>query len=242
MKKIQQVIREADRKEIESAYFYEHSPNLYNFTVADDYTIGELKRRASENFNEFLNLVCDMETEPDPCGEHILYITKTLDGEGFDEVAVELVNAQELLEAEDINEVQCYAYEYTEWNHALGFLVADNKLTQDNLQDVIVSFLQALSLFGFKPEGTEKAIKELKKSIDELQTCSERGEEQGVSWEELRKELGLPPQSEEEVYPEEESKRDAVVKARNEFMQYCRVIELQRIKEELIAEGYCENK
>lgn len=230
MKTIQQVIREADRKEIENEYFYEYSPKLHELTDAHDYTVAELKLRASENFQAFLNRVSDMATEPDPQGEYILFATKSLDGEGFDEVAVELVKVQELLEAEDVNEVQCYAYEYTEWKYALRFLVADNRFTQDNLHDVIVSFLHEISLFGFKPEGTEKAIKDLKKSIDELNARPERG----VSWEELRKELGLPSQSEEEVYPEEESKRDAVVKARNEFMQCCRAIELQRIKDTLI--------
>ena len=68
---------------------------------------------------------------------------------------VGLIHADELMCTEELENLPLYAYEFTEQKEALSFLVSDNKLTQDNIMDVIVDFLHEISFFGYNQENLE---------------------------------------------------------------------------------------
>ena len=113
----------------------------------------------------------------------------------------------------------------------MGFLVADTKLTQDNLMDVIVSFLYNMSFFGYKQENLEKECLKLDKAIKEIKEQPDRLISRTT--EELFEEMGLPI---EEEYPKEDEKISAYMDTVRDYNDYCKKIELERIKESLIYE------
>ena len=232
MKTIQQVIREQDPKEIENAYFYDHSVDLWEMNGLDDKTLGEIKGRISGRFQAFIKRLCSMDIEQNDDEQRILFVYRSLGNEAFfGDEEVGLVRVDDLLEKEDLSDVPTYAYEFTEQKEALGFLVADTKLTQDNLIDVIVDFLFEVSFFGYEQEGLNEELDKLEKSMKEIDEHPERLVR--FSSEELRKEMGLP---EEEKYPEEEEKKHKFYDAAMDYTNYCKCIELGRIKNSLLLD------
>ena len=228
MKTIQQVLKETDHKSIESAYFYEYPINLWEVKNNDDITIGEFHSRISSRFQSFLNRLCTMDAEKNPEKQGILFVYKSQTDDIILGEAVGLIHADELMEREDLYNLPTYAYEFTEQKEALSFLVSNNKLTQDNIMNVIVGFLNEVSFFGYNQESLEEETKRLEKSIKESKEHPERLIR--FDHEEFCKEHGIPI---EEEYPEENEKKNRFYDAGMDYTQYCKEIELQRIKESL---------
>ena len=226
MKTIQLVLKETDHKEIEKAYFYEHPININEMEEHADKTIGEVMAGVSARFQSFLDRLCNMEVEKGADKQGVLFAYKSSDGflGGID---VGLIHADELLSAENVAEVSVYAYEFTEQKETLGFLVADNKLTQDNLMDVIVSFLYEVSFFGFEQENLESELKSLDKAINEFDEHPENCKECGAALDEIRKKYELPT---EEKYPRERELKRKYFEAESKYIEYCKKIELERLK------------
>ena len=225
MQTIQEIIRNTNPKSIEDAYFVEHPVKLHEIAKHDNVSIGEFKKLVSDKFQAFLRRLCNMEITP---GKSILFVYKSQTEAPLLGKDVGLIHSDELLDQDDISKVPTYAYEFTEQKEALGFLVADNKLTQDNIMDVIVCFLHAITFFGFDQEHLDKEKRRLENSIKEMNEHPERL--RTFDPEEFENDLGLPK---EEEYPEEAEKRSAFYKAGSEYTIYCRNIELMRIKEQL---------
>lgn len=225
MQTIQETIRNTHLKSIEDAYFNEYPIKLHELAEHDNVPIGEFKKHVSDKFQSFLKRLCNMEVTP---GKSILFVYKSQTEAPFLGKDVGLIHSDELLNQDDISKVPTYAYEFTEQKEALGFLVADNKLTQDNIMDVIVCFLHVITFFGFDQEHLDKEKRRLENSIKEMNEHPERL--RTFDPEEFENDLGLP---EEEEYPEEAEKRSAFDKAGDEYTMYCRNIELMRIKEQL---------
>ena len=226
---IQDVIRKFDINSIESAYFYEHPITIHELNKLDDITIGEFKSKMSKKFRAFVERLRNMKIKNDSGKQGLLFVYKSQVESLFLETDVGLIHVDELMAAEDLSEVNSYAYEFTEQAEALSFLVSDSKLTQDNLMDVVVSFLYEVSFFGYEQEDLGEKLESLHKSIKEI----EEHPENLVSYssDELRAKWGLPK---EEIYPDEESKKDAFYKAGIEYTQYCKKMELMKMKNKYI--------
>ena len=130
------------------------------------------------------------------------------------------------MKEEDLSKVETYAYEFTEQKEALGFLVADTKLTQDNIMDVVIDFLYEISFFGYEQEHLAGVIKKLDETMKEIKEHPERLKR--VDLDELREKCGIPV---EEIYPEEEKLEKAYYEAEMEYLQYCKMMELEKIKQ-----------
>ena len=114
MKTIQQVLRETDHHEIETAYFRAHPIELMEVTDHDDLTIGEFKNKVSERFQEFLDRLCKQKIKTNEKDTRILFAYKSHSIEIVLGEAVGLIHQNELLNAGNVNEVPIYAYEFTE--------------------------------------------------------------------------------------------------------------------------------
>jgi len=231
MKTIQQVLRETDHKSIESAYFFEHPINLWEVKNLDDISIGEFNKHISDRFQEFLNKLCEMDIKKYRLKQGILFVYKSQTDDTLLGTSVGLIHADELIETDNISDLSTYAYEFTEQKEALSFLVADNKLTQDNLMDVIVDFLHEISFFGYNQESLGEEMKKLDESIKECKEHPERLIE--FDHEKLCEEYGIPITEE---YPEEDEMKRRYYEAGMEYTRYCKTIELQRIKNLLTKE------
>lgn len=96
----------------------------------------------------------------------------------------------------------------------MGWLIADNILTQNHLNDLLVEILYESSFFGFKQEG-------LKKEID-----NNLGK--ALSFDEFQKEFDFDKQD-----PKEEKLEVKVIQDKIEYSEYSRKKELAEIIEEL---------
>ena len=230
MQTIQEVIKGLDRKRIEGGYFYEHSPQFWELRPDDKRTVAEIKMTASKNFQAFLDRLCSMQVKQPEDGKiRILYAHKEIwDTAWYGDIAVSLIRADELLKTEDLSELSSYAYEFTPQEEALGFFVADTKLTQNHLYDVAVSFLHEMSFFGYEQEDREEKLNEILESAKD----AEEHPENLVSWssDEMREELGLPK---DEKSAEEEKLDHEVLESISRYNKYCKKIELEKIREAL---------
>lgn len=231
MKTIQQILKETNHKSIESAYFYDHPINLWEVRNLDDISIGEFNKRISNRFQDFLNKLCEMDIKKNRLKQGILFVYKSQTNDIMLGKSVGLIHADELIETDNISNLSTYAYEFTKQNEALSFLVADNKLTQDNLMDVIVDFLHEISFFGYNQESLDKEKIKLDESIKE---CKEHPERLvAFEYEKFCEEYGIPVTEE---YPEEAEIKRKYYEAGMEYTKYCKTIELQKIKELLTKE------
>lgn len=233
MKTIQEVIRGMNPDVIERAYFFQH-PVKYDELRENlnDKTVGELRKMRSELFRGFVESLLSLTPKPLDGKQEILFLTKTDRRDERYELC--LIHQDELLSANLPGHecVESYAFELTPREEAMSFLVADNKLTQDHLTTVVIEFLWEISFFGYDEESVRKEAEELKKSLEEAET--HKGRPADEFFEEMREKYGWPK---EEVYSREKELKDAIYEADRAYYDYCRGIELTRIKEHLLKEG-----
>lgn len=106
----------------------------------------------------------------------------------------------------------------------MGWLIADNILTQNHLNDLLVEILYESSFFGFKQEGLKKEIDELASSIKEIDNNLGKA----LSFDEFQKEFDFDKQD-----PKEEKLEVKVIQDKIEYSEYSRKKELAEIIEEL---------
>ena len=232
MKTIQEVIREMDAEKIESTYFYEHDSKIWELPPDkyDGVTLREYKNQRSKHFYKFLRSLFDIEPKPEEGRDNILFLAKTLDEE--DDLAIHLAYSDEILKAEscDYEHFSTYDFSLTPRNEAMAFLVAYNKLTQDNIMKLVVEFLWEISFYGYDEEDVRREAEELDRRLKSFKEHPEKGRPADEVFEEFRVKHGLPR---EEIYPREDELRDKKSSAVMEYNQYCRSVELERIKEYL---------
>ena len=225
MKTIQEVLRELKVDEIEKCYFGEHPIELLSLKGVDAVTIGKYRKKVSSAFQSFVVKLRNMEIVDNSDDSWILFACKLTCENRLNGHTVELIHLKELMKEKDLSKVETYAYEFTEQKEALGFLVADTKLTQDNIMDVVVDFLYEISFFGYEQKQLAKEIKKLDEAMKEIEEHPERLER--VDLDEL---FGKYDISKEEINPEEDKLRKAYYKAEMEYIQYCRIAEMEKIK------------
>ena len=228
MKTIQEVIRELDPEKIESAYFCEHDSEIWELPSDkyDGITLREYKEQRSKNFQCFLRSLLDITAKPEEGRDNILFLSKALEE---DDLAIHLAYSDEILNAEsfDYDHFNTYDFSLTPRDVAMSFLVSDNKLTQDNLMKLVVEFLWEISFYGYDEENVRREAEELDRRMKNFEEHPEKGRPADEVFEEFRVKHGLPK---EEVYPREDEFRDRKVAAEIEYAQYCRAIELERIR------------
>ncbi|MBR1740704.1 MAG: hypothetical protein IJ733_02325 [Lachnospiraceae bacterium] len=227
MKTIQEVIRGMKPEEIAREYCFDYPVEIGGLEkVPEDITVGGLKERREKRLSEFIRLLADMEPEPSDEKVRILFLTKA-DVEDTSKRGLCLAYAEEILAATsyDYEDFSCYDISFTPREKAVSFLVADNKYTQDHLSTVVIEFVHELITFGMNYADVQEVIDDLEESFEQSRNCTE-----WLSREEMRKKLGLP---EEEIYPQEKELHHRLLEARVEYAQYCRAMELERIRESL---------
>lgn len=230
MKTIQAVLRELDTEELEKTYRYDHSPKLCELSE-EDRSIRQLRQDFSSKFSNYLQRLRTMVIRPSEDGcIGILYVHKVMGEDSWvPQETTDLIYTDELLAAEDLSKISHYAFELTRQEAALGYLVAETKLTQDNLYDVASYFLYEMSFFGYEQEELEEEKRRLEESVRESREHPERLIQFDFS--ELIKESGLP---EEEEYPGERELLDTIRSECRKYNDYCDRIELEKIKKECL--------
>ena len=150
--------------------------------------------------------------------------------EDFENVDYALVSKKELLES-DFDEKICQSYGFMLSNQEeiMGYLVADTKLTKDNIYGLLVYVLYEASWFGYKNENLEEEKQKLEEATKEI----EEGKYSSFTIEDMREELGLFKKEQDE---KQEELLKKIFHTIFDFSQYSFKKEARRVKKELIDE------
>ena len=229
MKRVQEYFKEADIEKLINCYLYAH-PISWDEVVDDRMTVREVKAAVKLKLNSFIERLQKLEVEESfDRKEYILFAHKARKGE-FSEEVFSLVCLQELEEFKE--NAQTYAYEFMKQAEIMGFWVADTKLTQNNIYDLLADVMFEASFFGFEQQHLETEIQKLEKSAKEVEEAIARGERVGreaaVVFKELREKWGI---EEEEEDADEQSLERKVWEANQNYNVYCKQAELKKIIE-----------
>lgn len=181
MKTVQETLNEIDEKKLIDDYIYTYPISVDDFD--DDITVGDVKTYTKSRLHEYLDRLKKMtiKDSSDPC---VFFIHRTMK-DGMGDVIPDIVSIKDLKE----KGVNAYglAYEFTPQAEILGWQIADNKLTQDNLTEILIDIMFEASFFGFEQEGLEKEINILKSRMNEVE--QDKDVKKTLTWKDFKKEF-----------------------------------------------------
>lgn len=231
MKTIQQHLREADRKKLVDALAYEQLGDKLMLLEMRDWPVSEIQNRYKERMNDLIDHLISMNVTP---SDHMMfYICEAASFDrGFDQrdKAMNLIDVSEIRKDIDASGYGC---EFADWQESLGYMVADNKLTQDYLTDLLMQYLEEVSFFGMDPARRTERLNEVRQSLDQSMLDAEN--DKGVPAEEFMKQMankyGWPIKEKDQRQDELKGK---MIEAEMEYLRYCHRRERQRILNGLV--------
>ena len=226
MKTVQEYLRNADREALLNSLAYDEIYNSNLLLELKDLTITEIKYAYKKDMNAFIDNLLNMKVEP---SDHkVLYLSNICPDIGrnsYQDKELKLIDLNEI--RKDIN-ASSYAFEFTPWEEALGYLVADTKLTQDYINELLVQFIQEISFFGTDREGHQKEVDKVFADIEESMKEIEEGRTLTSEevFEKLRKERGRPIKEKD---PVQERYEHEYLTAKFKYNRYCTWRERSRI-------------
>ena len=218
MKAVQEVLKVIDEKELIDNYLATYPISIDDFD--ENITVGEVRKYSIDRLHQYLAHLKAMKIKSDD-NQGIFFISRKIEDETGDTVT-NLVFINDLKKYGVQSE--SYAFEFTPQPEIMGWLIADNILTQNHLNDLLVEILYESSFFGFKQEGLKKEIDELASSIKEIDNNLGKA----LSFDEFQKEFDFDKQD-----PKEEKLEVKVIQDKIEYSEYSRKKELAEIIEGL---------
>lgn len=218
MKAVQEVLKVIDEKELIDNYLATYPISIDDFD--ENITVGEVRKYSIDCLHQYLARLKAMKIKSDD-NQGIFFISRKIEDETGDTVT-NLVFINDLKKYGVQSE--SYAFEFTPQPEIMGWLIADNILTQNHLNDLLVEILYESSFFGFKQEGLKKEIDELASSIKEIDNNLGKA----LSFDEFQKEFDFDKQD-----PKEEKLEVKVIQDKIEYSEYSRKKELAEIIEGL---------
>lgn len=155
----------------------------------------------------------------------VVYLIKNPDGAGRRSLNIEMCHLDEI--REDID-ASGYSFESTAWERSLGYLVADTKLTQDNLNVLLQLYLEDASFHGTTEERRKKSIEEFEERLEESLKDIGNGRSRSAEevFDSLCQSLGRPIPEKD---PEETELKRKILEAQCALFLYIRRRERKRI-------------
>ena len=230
MKTIQEYLREADREKILRALSYDLLCNPMILLEVKDLTVGEIREAYKQKISQLIDYLLLLKAEPSDHMVFYLYDSR-MDERGFchTDHSLALVDTNEI--SKDLD-ASSYGIVITAWEESLGYLVADNKLTQDYLQELLAQYLKEITFFGLDPKKRSEKVEQVKQDLE--QSCKEIENGQYYTFDEVNdqiwEEFGLPIDEKDE---EQDRLRRKIQEAEYQYDQYCNRRERRRILESL---------
>lgn len=224
MKTIQYYLKNASRENLLGSLAYDLLRDPLALLEMKDHTVAEIEEAYKAHMGKLIDHLLSLQAEP---SDHMVFYLS--DAKSHDDRTGKTLDLVDLNQIREDIHATGYGFEFTRWQESLGYLVADNKLTQDYLVDLLTQYLREITFFGSDPEAHEKKVEEV---LDELDKSMEefKAGNVGVSLEELDRELGFPVDEKDEV---QDTLRSEVIKAEMEYNRYCQFRERKRILESL---------
>ena len=226
MKTVQEHLREADREQLLDSLAYDELCDPIRLLQCQNMTITEIQNACKKQMNEFIEHLLSLKAVP--TDHMVLYIVpaSAIDRHFNHEFrSICLIDLNVI--RKDINAV-CYSFEMTEWPKTLGYLVADNKLTQDHMIDLLIQYFHEISFFGATPETHKQNIEKVYAKLDQsmknldVEKCTPADE----FFDDLAREYGWPIDEKDEKQDELHGK---LMEAEIRFSRYCNWRERSRI-------------
>ena len=213
MKTVQECLREFDMEELLNAYLA--IPFIRNemtkvMSKNEAMTGKEIYNLFSDRIRKYIEYMRNTPIEQSQ-EKAVLYVYEVLEGSIRDRFWHGLVYISELKDKGI--DVEDYSYTLCPHRQVAGFLVADTKLTQDNLLLLMTDVLYESSFYGYTEEELEKEVQ---------MTETEEYEDASLDTNYIRCEK-------EQKSKEELRLKDAYSKAREEYSTYLRKKALQEV-------------
>ena len=233
MKTVQQWLKEADKEQLSNEYFYTYPMKIEDIKEENsELTVKQIKEIRRKKIEKYIDRLINLEVESSNNNDEYILFAYNVFMEDFENVDYALISKKELLfEIGFEEEGNCtnYSFMLSNQEEIKGYLVADTKLTQDNIYGLLVYVLYEASWFGYENEDLEEEKQKLEEAAKEV----EKGKYSSFTIEKLREELGLPEKEKDEK--QEELLHDIIDKI-FVFSKYSFKKEARRVKRELIDE------
>ena len=228
MKTIQTVLHEADRETLLDLLAYDVLYDTQLLLEAKDRTIAEIQEACRSRMNAFIEGLLSLKTE---ASDHmVLYMCEAA---ALDKACNHEDKTLHLIDMNEIRQdsyASSYGFEFTDWGEAMGYLVAENKLTQEDLYDLLLQFLNELSFFGTDPEKRREKVNEVQDELTEAMEDIKAGHTIPAEqvFRELAEEYGFPEGEKDDFA---DSLKSEIAAAQYKYSRYCHWRERSRILE-----------
>lgn len=219
MKTIQEHLKEADRKRLLDCLAYRFLSDPLHLLEAREYAVEKIMERYSGHMNSFIERLLGLDI--DRSDSHVFNLYPDYrNGETLD--LVELAEIDADIEAPGLD------FTFTDWHDSLGYLVADTKLTQDNMIHLLAQYLEQASFFGTEETARSARIEGIVKDLDAGIQSMRDAEPLPADevFDELCRKHGFP-------IPEKDSRQDElnsrIIAAVHEYGMYGRTRERKRL-------------
>ena len=174
MHNVQYYLKNLDREKLETAFFETYPIRYEEWATGretPDLPIGGIRGWKHEQFRNYIDRLCSMtpvETDSRGGKTGVIYTYRCLELGRLWDLETDLFFPEDGIDSYDL------AYEFQSPEEILGYLVADNELTQLNIYDTIANVLFEASFFGYDDEERESkagkilnTVKDAKKKIEE---------------------------------------------------------------------------
>ena len=180
--------------------------------------------------NDLIDHLLSLEAVPTDC--MVLYMTEVT---SFDRWYNHELWSLDLI---DLNEIRKdifangYGFELSDWEKTLGYLVAENKLTQDHMIELLTQYLHEISFFGADPELHRKEVDKVHADLEQAMQEIEEGKCTPAEevFEEIARKHGRPMDEKDD---RQDELRDRITQAKAQYSRYCRWRERSRILKSL---------
>lgn len=226
MKTVQEVLREADRKQLLDSIAYDAICNTGLLLEYPDKTIAQIQEASRKRMNDLIDHLLSLEAVPTDC--MVLYMTEAT---SFDRWYNHELWSLDLIDLNKIRKdiyVSGYAFELTDWEETLGYLVAENKLTQDHMIELLTQYLHEISFFGADPELHRKEVEKVHADLEQAMQEIEEGKCTPAEevFEEIARKHGRPMDEKDD---RQDELRDRITQAKAQYSRYCIWRERSRI-------------
>ena len=230
MKIVQTVLREADRNRLLDALACDILYDTQLLLELKNRSIVDIQEAYRNHMNTFVEYLLSLDAAP---SDHmVLYMCEA---SSFEKA---YNHEDKTLNLIDINEIRkdlyasSYGFEFSDWSEALGYLVANNKLTQDYLYDLLAQFLNELSFFGTDPEEHRKKVEQTHTDLDQAMEEIKAGHTIPAEqvFRELAEKHGFPVDEKDKF---KDGLRSEIFAAQYKHSRYCHWRERSRILESI---------
>ena len=220
MQTVQACLRAGNREAILGALAWELLGDPISLLEMGNHTIKDIYDGYKTHMSGFIDRLLEM--QPEENENMVVFLAETMLN-GREEREVLLCDIREA--AADSN-APYYDSGFTAWRQILGYHVADNKLTQDHLSELLARLLKDMAWMGTEEDARKARKEKLERSFQEA--MKESGTPAEQVFEEIARKYGFPI---DETDPVQDTLRERVLETQIRFTEYSRKRERKRLIE-----------